>query len=69
MPFEKLEMTPLDKYGAKIEARRFRVLFNPTTYAISSSATWEGKTSRGLNAPALTYGGGASRTLTARAVL
>ncbi len=64
MPFEKLEMTPLDKNGAKVEARRFRVLFNPTTYAISSSVAWEGNANRKLNAPSLTYGGGASRTLT-----
>ena len=64
MPFEKLEMTPLDSNGAKIETKRFRVLFNPTTYSISSSVTWTPQASRELNAPTLTYGGGAGRTLT-----
>lgn len=64
MPFEKLEMTPLDSSGAKIETKRFKVLFNPTTYSISSSVTWTPQASRELNAPTLTYGGGAGRTLT-----
>jgi nucleoid-associated protein YgaU len=64
MRFEKLEMTPLDNNGVKVEAKRFRVLFNPTTYSISSSVTWNSEASRELNAPALTYGGGAGRTLT-----
>jgi Contractile injection system tube protein/LysM domain len=64
MPFEKLEMTPLDSNGAKIEGKRFRVLFNPTTYSISSSVTWTAQASRELNAPTLTYGGGAGRMLT-----
>jgi hypothetical protein len=64
MPLEKLEMTPLDNHGAKVEAKRFKVLFNPTTYSISSSVTWTPKASRDLNAPALSYGGGAGRTLT-----
>ena len=64
MPFEKLELTPLDGNGAKIEAKRFKVLFNPTTYSISSAVTWTAQASRELNAPVLTYGGGAGRTLT-----
>jgi hypothetical protein len=64
MALAKLEMTPLDKSGAKIEAKRFRVLFNPTSYSIGSSVTWEPRGSRETNAPPLTYGGGASRTLT-----
>lgn len=64
MPFEKLEMTPLNSNGAKIEAKRFKVLFNPTTYSISSSVTWTPQASRQLNAPRLIYGGGAGRTLT-----
>lgn len=64
MPLAKLEMTPLNKNGAKVEAKRFKVLFNPTTYSIGSSVTWGAEASRQLNAPALTYGGGASRTLT-----
>ena len=57
-------MTPLDAAGAKIAAKQFKVLFNPTTYSISSSVTWEAEASRELNAPALSYGGGAGRTLT-----
>jgi hypothetical protein len=64
MPFEKLELTPLDGNGTKIEAKRFKVLFNPTTYSISSAVTWTAQASRELNAPVLTYGGGAGRTLT-----
>jgi hypothetical protein len=64
MALAKLEMTPLDKNGAKIEAKRFSVLFNPTSYSISSSVSWTPQESRGLNAPPLTYGGGGSRTLT-----
>jgi hypothetical protein len=64
MALAKLEMTPLDRNGAKIQAKRFRVLFNPTSYSINSSVSWEPQVSRELNAPSLTYGGGASRTLT-----
>jgi hypothetical protein len=64
MALAKLEMTPLDKNRVKIEAKRFWVLFNPTSYSISTSVTWLPQGSRELNAPPLTYGGGASRTLT-----
>lgn len=64
MALAKLEMTPLAMSGAKIEARRFSVLFNPTGYSISSSVSWEPQASRALNTPPLTYGGGAGRTLT-----
>jgi hypothetical protein len=64
MALAKLEMTPLDKNGTKNEARRFRVLFNPTSYTITSSVNWTPKSSLELNAPPLTYGGGGSRTLT-----
>jgi hypothetical protein len=64
MALAKLEMTPLDSNGTKIEARRFRVLFNPTSYTITSSVSWKEQGSRALNAPPLTYGGGGSRTLT-----
>jgi nucleoid-associated protein YgaU len=63
MPLEKLQMTPLDATGAKIAAKQFKVLFNPSTYSISSSVTWQAEASRELNAPALSYGGGAGRTL------
>jgi hypothetical protein len=64
MALEKLQITPLDQNNAKNEARRFRVLFNPTSYSITSSVTWTPQGSRKLNAPPLTYGGGASRALT-----
>ncbi|MEW6733656.1 MAG: LysM peptidoglycan-binding domain-containing protein [Acidobacteriota bacterium] len=49
---------------------KIEVLFNPTSYSISKSVSWnplgEGsaKTQRELNAPLLTFGGGGSRTLT-----
>jgi hypothetical protein len=59
MALEKLQITPLHKVDAKIT-----VLFNPTSYSITSSVTWTPQGSRKLNAPPLTYGGGASRTLT-----
>jgi hypothetical protein len=64
MALAKLELTPLDNSGTKIEARRFRVLFNPTSYTITSSVSWTEQSSRELNAPPLTYGGGGIRTLT-----
>jgi hypothetical protein len=64
MALAKLEITPLNENRVKNEARRFRVLFNPTSYSITSSVTWAPQGSRKLNAPPLTYGGGASRTLT-----
>jgi hypothetical protein len=64
MALEKLQITPLDQNNAKREAMRFSVLFNPTSYSITSSVTWTPQSSRNLNAPPLTYGGGASRTLT-----
>jgi hypothetical protein len=64
MALAKLEITPLNENRDKNEARRFRVLFNPTTYSITSSVTWTPQGSRKLNAPPLTYGGGAGRILT-----
>lgn len=64
MALAKLEITPLNENRDKNEAKRFKVLFNPTSYSITSSVTWTPQGSRKLNAPPLTYGGGASRTLT-----
>jgi hypothetical protein len=64
MPLEKLQMTQLDKSGNKIPAKKFNVLFNPTTYTITSSVSWKPMSSRELNTPMLTYGGGGGRTLT-----
>src|ERR1044072_6017307 len=69
MSLAKLTITPLS--GSKIEP--FKVLFNPTSYSISKSVTWETpsggdegssrKTNVTLNAPPLQFGGGQSRTL------
>jgi hypothetical protein len=61
---EKLHLTPLDKSGARMAARRFAVPFNPTTYSIEGSVGWAEMPSRGLNAPRLRYTGGGGRTLT-----
>jgi hypothetical protein len=66
MALVKIEITPLDKKGARIEKRRLKVLFNPSGYSISKSVSWEmGKSEndRRLNAPGLTFGGGGSRQL------
>jgi hypothetical protein len=56
---EKLEIEPLD--DVPIDA--FEVLFNPNSYSISKSVNWGGSSSAEVNAPTLTFGGGASRTL------
>jgi nucleoid-associated protein YgaU len=72
MELSKLEITPLDKDGKRMEGKRFKVLFNPNTYSVSKSVTWSTpqskasnrpQTDRKLNAPTLTYGGGANRQL------
>jgi hypothetical protein len=63
MALAKLEMTPLDRDGLKFEAKRLKVLFNPSSYSISSAIEWNSQKSRELNAPLLTYGGGSGRTL------
>ena len=39
------------------------VAFNPTTYSISKSLSWNGPPDRRANAPTLTFGGGNSRQL------
>jgi len=39
------------------------VAFNPTTYSISKSLSWNGPPDRRTNAPTLTFGGGNSRQL------
>lgn len=61
---EKLKITPLPPSRLK----EFTVLFNPNSYSIEKSVTWDssggaGATQRKFNAPALTFGGGGSRTL------
>lgn len=63
---EKLKITPLPPSKLK----EVTVLFNPNSYSIEKSVSWEasggsgkGSTQRKFNAPALTFGGGGSRTL------
>jgi nucleoid-associated protein YgaU len=53
------------------EGGPIEVLFNPTSYSISKSVTWEPqnqgrrkRTQRAVNAPTLNFGGGGSRQLT-----
>jgi hypothetical protein len=69
MELAKLTITPLGK--SKIQP--FKVLFNPTSYSISKSVSWEqsesakGSSARRsnvkFNAPKLEFGGGQSREL------
>jgi nucleoid-associated protein YgaU len=63
---EKLKITPLPPSKLK----EITVLFNPNSYSIEKSVTWDaaggagaGTTQRKFNAPALTFGGGGSRRL------
>ena len=72
MTLEKLKIVL--QSPSKLE--EIEVLFNPTSYSISKSVTWnpaensnsnggeQSKTQRALNAPILTFGGGGSRQLT-----
>lgn len=70
MALAKLTITPLG--NSKIKP--FKVLFNPTSYSISKSVSWETsgseegtdarKSNVTLNAPLLQFGGGESRRLT-----
>ncbi len=73
MALAKLEITPLDKKGKRIENKKFEVLFNPNTYLITKSVSWNtpvptncsnNNSNRKVNAPTLTFGGGGSRQLT-----
>ncbi|MCC2869858.1 MAG: LysM peptidoglycan-binding domain-containing protein [Candidatus Accumulibacter phosphatis] len=72
MELSKLTITPLDKSGQSITNKRFAVLFNPNTYSISKSVTWNSlsatgptgaRTNRMVNAPTLFFAGGGSRLL------
>ena len=63
---EKLKITPLPPS----KLREITVMFNPNSYSIEKSVSWDssggasaGATQRKFNAPALTFGGGGSRTL------
>lgn len=67
MALVKLEITPLDKNGARIEGRRLKVLFNPSEYSISKTVSWEaggGQNDRRFNSPGAAFGGGGPRQLT-----
>lgn len=59
MGLEKLKIAPYKNDSFK----EFSVLFNPNTYSISKSVTWTGSTTREINAPTLSFGGGDSRVL------
>ena len=67
MALVKLEITPLDKNGFRMEFSSLKVLFNPTEYSISKSVSWhksgEGENDRRFNAPGSTFGGGGQRQL------
>jgi len=69
MTLEKLQIIP----QAPSQLGEIEVLFNPTTYSISKTVTWNPPeqgmggaqgTQRALNAPVLSFGGGDSRQLT-----
>ena len=69
MALAKLTITPLG--NSRIEP--FKVLYNPTSYSISKSVSWDAsgsedengrKSNVTLNAPLLQFGGGESRRLT-----
>lgn len=70
MPLAKLTITPL----GKSKLRAFTVLFNPASYSITKSVTWEEPGGKGakrksnikFNAPKLEFGGGQSRQLSFR---
>jgi len=60
MGLAKLQIAPYNDNS--FEA--FHVLFNPNTYSISKNVTWNGLTTREINAPTLRFDGGDSRVLT-----
>lgn len=76
MTLEKLTITPFKKNGNRFERdlnNAIKVLFNPNTYTITKSVTWNppitrrrggGGTHGKVNAPTLSFGGGGSRHLT-----
>lgn len=73
MVLEKLKITPFSKQGQRQTEKAISVLFNPNSYTIAKSVSWnppqttagcETQTERRVNAPMLTFGGGGSRQLT-----
>ena len=73
MELSKLEITPLDKDGKPLDAKKFSALFNPSSYTITKAVSWspagedkkppEEATNSKFNAPMLSYGGGTARQL------
>jgi len=72
MELAKIEITPLDKSGSRLEGKKFKVLFNPNSYSISKTVAWNSistsgpaitRTNRTVNAPTLFFAGGGSRLL------
>jgi len=60
MELAKLTITPEETS----EIDEFEVLFNPNTYSISKSLTWNAEVSNNLNASTLGFGGSTNRDLT-----
>jgi len=60
MELAKLTITPIDT----TEIDEFEVLFNPNTYSISKTLTWNAEVNRALNASTLGFGGSTNRDLT-----
>lgn len=58
MRLEKLTITPRNSGLGEI-----KVLFNPTSYSIRKSVSYNGQSKTELNSPLLTFSGGGSRTL------
>jgi nucleoid-associated protein YgaU len=63
MTLAKIEITPLDQNGVKQEAKKVQALFNPNSYSIGKSVSWNEQRSVTHNAPMIEFGGGGSREL------
>ena len=63
MALTKIAFTPLDKSGAIQNVKKVEALFNPKSYSISKSVSWDEERSKNHNAPMLEFGGGGSRLL------
>ncbi|RDE52203.1 MAG: LysM peptidoglycan-binding domain-containing protein [Candidatus Accumulibacter meliphilus] len=72
MELAKIEVTPLDNRGGRVEGKKFKVLFNPNSYSITKTVAWNSIGSSGpaitrtngkVNAPTLFFAGGGSRLL------
>lgn len=74
MTLEKMRITPFKKQGEKLEPdtpRSIEVLFNPNTYTVTKTVTWNSpnasdgntRSNSQVNAPTISFGGGGSRHL------